>query len=88
MADRRVRADDLERFTRQVFEGLGMPPADAAVEAEVLLFGALHPPLQVLGAQSPHELLHLTPDPVGVTQWRFVTFGTTFLLPTWNFGRS
>jgi LDH2 family malate/lactate/ureidoglycolate dehydrogenase len=41
VADRRVRADDLERFTRQVFEGLGMPPADAAVEAEVLLWANL-----------------------------------------------
>ena len=41
MADRRVRADDLERFTRQVFEGLGMPPADAAVQAEVLVWANL-----------------------------------------------
>lgn len=38
---RRVAGDDLERFTRQVFEGAGMPPADAAVEAEVLVWANL-----------------------------------------------
>ena len=41
MADRRVDATDLQRFTQQVFEGLGMPAADAAIEAEVLLWANL-----------------------------------------------
>jgi LDH2 family malate/lactate/ureidoglycolate dehydrogenase len=41
MVDRRVRAEDLEGFTAQVFEGLGMPPADAATEAEVLIWANL-----------------------------------------------
>lgn len=39
--DRRVRADDLQAFTQRVFEGLGMPAADAAVEAEVLVWANL-----------------------------------------------
>ena len=38
---RRLDAADLERFTAQVFEGAGMPAADAAVEAEVLVWANL-----------------------------------------------
>lgn len=41
MADRRIRAADLQGFTQRVFEGLGMPAADAAIEAEVLVWANL-----------------------------------------------
>jgi ureidoglycolate dehydrogenase (NAD+) len=41
MTDRRVDAQDLKRFTRQVFVGLGMPPEDAAIEADVLVWANL-----------------------------------------------
>jgi ureidoglycolate dehydrogenase (NAD+) len=36
-----VDAKDLKRFTKQVFEGLGMPSDDAATEAEVLVWANL-----------------------------------------------
>lgn len=39
--DRRVRAEDLQCFTQKFFEGLGMPAADAAIEAEVLVWANL-----------------------------------------------
>ncbi len=39
--DQRVDADALETFTRQVFEKAGLPPEDAAVEAEVLVWANL-----------------------------------------------
>jgi ureidoglycolate dehydrogenase (NAD+) len=38
---KRVDAKDLERFTAQVFENAGMPAADAAIEAEVLVWANL-----------------------------------------------
>ncbi len=41
MADRRIDATDLERFTTQVFAGLGMPAEDAAIEAQVLVWANL-----------------------------------------------
>jgi ureidoglycolate dehydrogenase (NAD+) len=37
----RVDWKDLQAFTARVFEGLGMPPADAATEAEVLVWANL-----------------------------------------------
>lgn len=39
--DLRVEAADLQAFTQEIFEGLGMPPADAAIEAEVLVWANL-----------------------------------------------
>lgn len=43
MADNEVRiaADALQQFTAQVFTHAGMPPADAAIEAEVLIWANL-----------------------------------------------
>jgi LDH2 family malate/lactate/ureidoglycolate dehydrogenase len=41
MADIRVNADDLTRFTTEVFTCAGMPPEDAATEAEVLVWANL-----------------------------------------------
>ena len=39
MSDIRIRAEHLEPFIQSVFENAGMPPEDAAIEAEVLYLG-------------------------------------------------
>ncbi len=41
MADTRVGAAELQTFATQVFVALGLPPADAALEAEVLVWANL-----------------------------------------------
>ena len=41
MSDIRIRAEHLEPFIQSVFENAGMPPEDAAIEAEVLIWANL-----------------------------------------------
>ena len=41
MPDIRIRAEHLESFIQSVFERAGMPPEDAAIEAEVLVWANL-----------------------------------------------
>ena len=41
MSDTRIDADTLEAFTRTAFEAAGLPVADAATEAEVLVWANL-----------------------------------------------
>src|SRR5262245_66619636 len=40
-AEIRLAAEPLEAFTREVFERAGLPPEDAAIEAEVLVWANL-----------------------------------------------
>src|SRR5215813_3387440 len=40
-ADIRLAAEPLEAFTREVFTRAGLPPEDAAIEAEVLVWANL-----------------------------------------------
>ena len=41
MSDIRIRAEHLEPFIQSVFENAGLPPEDAAIEAEVLIWANL-----------------------------------------------
>ena len=41
MPERRVNQEGLQSFTKTIFERAGMPPDDAAIEAEVLVWANL-----------------------------------------------
>ena len=68
MEERRVNWKDLQAFTGTVFERTGMPPADAAIEAEVLVWANLrgvdsHGVQRVDGYVHAIDAGHMNPRP-------------------------
>ena len=68
MSDIRIRAEHLEPFIQSVFENAGMPPEDAAIEAEVLIWANLrgvdsHGVLRVISYLNSIETGAMNPRP-------------------------